>query len=369
MIAFLVTGGIGGAALPDGEPGARDTPPNVPAGSTPGMSVGVVPQAPLGDEDFRTMSEGGIDSVRLVFSWAKVERSPGSYHWAEVDEVVAHASRAGITPLAVLFGTPRWVVEESQQRCEAHACAVLGPVSASATDRFARFAGAAARRYGPTGSFWFFRPDLPRVPIRAWEIWNEPNSPAFFGPTVDSDGYATLLAEAATRIHAVDSGAQVLVGGLATQRFSARGTRAPLRYLRELVLDPRAAEAFDGVAVHPYAGGAAGVLRRVRAVRQLLDDAALHGRGLWITESGWASSGNRRHPLVAREPGQARLLRRVFRLFARRADRWRLRGAYWFSWRDTPKDQAICRWCAGTGLLKADWRPKPAWRQLTALGR
>ncbi|MGH2953671.1 MAG: hypothetical protein ACRDK9_06565 [Solirubrobacterales bacterium] len=345
------------------------TPVHASAASSPGLSIGVVPQAELGQEDFRTMGAGGIDSARLIVSWAKVERSPGSYQWSEIDRLVALASRAGITPLALLYGTPRWVVEDGVRRCEPAACATLGPVSASATERFARFAGAAAARYGPRGAFWLFRPDLPKLPIRAWEIWNEPNSPAFFGPQVDPGAYGALLSGAAARIHAVDAGAEVLVGGLATQRFSSRGTTAPLRYLRELVRDPNAVGAFDGVAIHPYAGGAAGVLRRVRAVRELLDDAGLSGRGLWVTESGWASSGNRRHPLVARERGQARLLRRVFRRFAHRAQRWNLRAAYWYSWRDTPREQAVCRWCAGTGLLRADWRPKRAWRQLSALAR
>ena len=354
IIASLGSGNLARANLPDGQP-------------TRELSIGVVPQAQLGREDFEKMHAGGIDSVRLMISWARVERSPGSYDWQEVDHLVALAARAGVTPLGLLYGTPQWVVANGGARCEPPACAAFGPVSASAADRFARFAGAAARRYGPAGWFWLLRPDVPRVPIRAWEVWNEPNSPAFFGPSVDARAYGSMLAAAAARIRLADRDAEILVGGLAARGFSAGGTTAPRRYLRELIVDPAATEAFDGVALHPYAGGAAGALRQVRAARRLLDGAGLADRELWVTEAGWASSGNRRHPLVARERGQARLLRRVFHGFERRARRWSLRAAYWYSWRDTPREQAVCRWCAGTGLLHADWRPKRAWRHLSAL--
>ena len=36
-----------------------------------------------------------------------------------------------------------------------------------------------ARRYGPGGSFWDRHPRLPRLPVRAWQVWNEPNLPVF----------------------------------------------------------------------------------------------------------------------------------------------------------------------------------------------
>ena len=31
-------------------------------------------------------------------------------------------------------------------------------------------------RYGSKGSFWTKNPELPRKPIRYWQIWNEPNN-------------------------------------------------------------------------------------------------------------------------------------------------------------------------------------------------
>ena len=30
-------------------------------------------------------------------------------------------------------------------------------------------------RYGPAGSLWAERPELPRIPIRAWQVFNETN--------------------------------------------------------------------------------------------------------------------------------------------------------------------------------------------------
>lgn len=366
VLTLLGAGDIGRAALLDDQPIQRRATPST---AEPGFSFGVVPQARPGHEELRMMETGGIDSVRLVFSWSRVERNQGLYDWSELDALVADAARGGVTPLAVLYGSPRWAAVARASRCEPWACASLGPASAAAGERFARFAGLAARRYGVGGDFWWFRPDLPEVPVRVWEVWNEPNSSSFFGPVPDATAYGELLTMSAAHIHAADPGAQVLVGGLATRRFAPSGTLGPAGYLRDLLADPETAQAFDGVGTHPYAGATAGVLRQVRALRRVLDDADLHGAGLWVTELGWASSGDRRHPLVTRERRQARLLRRAFRQLRGRAGRWNLGGAYWYSWRDTPREHAVCGWCAGTGLLAADARPKPAWRRITALAR
>ena len=31
------------------------------------------------------------------------------------------------------------------------------------------------KRYGPRGSWWQDHPDVPKRPIRTWQIWNEPH--------------------------------------------------------------------------------------------------------------------------------------------------------------------------------------------------
>ena len=48
---------------------------------------------------------------------------------------------------------------------------------------WATFLRDGAERYGPDGSFWVEHPDVPYLPIRTWEIWNEENIVTFSDPT------------------------------------------------------------------------------------------------------------------------------------------------------------------------------------------
>ncbi len=67
-----------------------------------------------------------------------------------------------------------------------------------------RFLTRAVRRYGPRGSFWAENPQLPKRPIRNWQIWNEANfkyfvvrpNPAEYGKLVKLS-YAAIKAPTA----------------------------------------------------------------------------------------------------------------------------------------------------------------------------
>jgi hypothetical protein len=40
---------------------------------------------------------------------------------------------------------------------------------------------------------------------------------------------------------------------------------------------------------------------------------------------------------------------------------YRLRGVFWYSWRDKLGGESICDWCGHPGLRHSDGSPKPAW--------
>ena len=52
---------------------------------------------------------------------------------------------------------------------------------------------AAVGRYGTGGTFWREHPDMPRLPVTDWQVWNEPNSPLFWKPKPDAAAYLELL--------------------------------------------------------------------------------------------------------------------------------------------------------------------------------
>ena len=96
--------------------------------------------------------------------------------------------------------------------------------------------------------------------------------------------------------------------------------------------------------------------------RRVVKKAGDRGVGTWISELGWAASGPKRNPYVKGLKGQARLLERTLSEFARRARSFKLRGVFWYSWRDKAGGDAICDWCGHAGLRTKQGKAKPAWR-------
>ena len=90
--------------------------------------------------------------------------------WDGFDREVELAAEAGIRIMPFVWGSPEWVAPQP----------IDLPVR-SAWQRWGwtKLLREAAERYGPDGSFWEENPDLPFLPIRRWEIWNEENIVTF----------------------------------------------------------------------------------------------------------------------------------------------------------------------------------------------
>ena len=344
-----------------------DDPVATTADAADRLVVGVVPQRSLQDGEPRRMAGAGIDSVRFMVSWASVERNRDVYDWTPVDRTVREFAAAGLTTFPFLYGSPDWAAQRDRFACGGGGCFTHAPASIETRHAFARFAGAAVRRYGPGGTFWDDHPELPERPIRAWQIWNEPNLERYFKPDPDTSDYADIVRRASAEIKAADPDADVVLGGLFGPKSTAKMDGAR-RFLKQLYREPGIAESFDGVAVHPYSPTARGVLDQIRAVKRVARgrDADVD---LWITEIGWASHGRRDQNLVKSPRLQAEMLRRTFTRFARRADRWGLKGVFWFAWRDTARRNPVCAWCPGAGLVSRNGSPKRAFRELRRLTR
>jgi hypothetical protein len=208
-------------------------------------------------------------------------------------------------------------------------------------------------------------PNLPRRPIRAWQIWNEPNSAAFYRPRPDVGAYGELLTLAASAIRAEDPGAEVLLAGLWRYRAAEReGGIRGADFLERLYRQPGIEAAFDGIAIHPYAGAISGVKRQVRRMVGIARAAGDQDVGVWITELGWASGGPA-HPFNRGPEGQAQRLEQAFRWFIRHRARLNIRLVAWYAWRDLVRAEAGGNWWAHAGLFRGHTlEPKPAWRSL-----
>jgi hypothetical protein len=217
----------------------------------------------------------GATVARSDAFWEATEPAPPTggvhhYDWGFDDAIAASLAAHGLAWLPILDYTAPWAQSIPGQD--------HSPPAAPAA--YAAYAGAFAARYGPGGTFWAAHPSLPAQPITTFEIWNEPDNPAFWTPAPDAARYAVLYAQARTAIHAVQPNARVLVGGLTH----------PARFLPDMLqADPGLRGAIDGVAVHPYAPTVAAVLARVRRARATLVALGLRSVPLYVTEFGWAT--------------------------------------------------------------------------------
>jgi hypothetical protein len=342
-----------------------------PAGAAvPKNFWGAVPQSSLAPAQLERLKRGGVDSLRFLVDWGTMQRFPSSeIDWAGVDSTVESFAKAHIEALPLLYGAPRWAVRQAPVPGTGGAAKAPArlPVGGRAGSGWASFVRQAVERYGPRGSFWSEHPEVPRDPIRTWQIWNEPNF-KYFVARPNPGEYGRLVKRSAKAIHAADLGATVLLGGLFARPGEAGKYRPPRAYTAVEFLElmfkraPGVGASFDGVALHPYTTSYLTIPAEIEEVRALLRSRGAGNKGLWLTEVGWSSEPPSRRDAFAKGlRGQATQLAGAFRLLRNNANRWRLRQVFWFSVDDLA---GACNFCGGTGLFRGRaFKPKPAWRQ------
>jgi hypothetical protein len=210
--------------------------------------VGVtVPDSAITNGRFRACAlnalvKAHVGVVRDVFYWAGIEIAPGFYDFAQADQYVAEAARHGIQVLPVLLMAPSF-------RSTAPAQPKHGFYPPKDPADMGAFAAILAKRYGPNGDFWAQHPDVPKVPIRDWQVWNEPNLPVYWVTGPSPSEYTALLKATADGLRSVDPGADVVTAGLPYSKL--RGTLSPERFLSGMYA-AGAQGSFNTLAVHPY---------------------------------------------------------------------------------------------------------------------
>jgi len=251
-----------------------------------GVNVGDLFRLPQSEWDAHldTMAASGVQVVRLGAWWSDLEPGPPvdgvrTYAWQDVDQQVAALARHGIRWEPLLCFSATW----GSQVPGDYTAAPANPAD------FAAFAAALTARYGPGGSFWGEHPELPALPVGAYEVWNEPNAPLYWHPAENGpEDYADLYAATRSAIHQVDGAARVLVGGLAASRSGVLPAQEWLRRMYAHRGDLRGN--VDAVAFHPYARDPEGVYASLAAFRANLDEIAGPGVPIEVTEIGWTTT-------------------------------------------------------------------------------
>jgi len=315
---------------------------------------GIVPQAPPSKGDLARM-QGSVETLRMPIFWFECEPKRGEYDFADVDAEVGAAAARGIHLLPFVYGTPAWLGRQER-----------APLSGQALTRWKGFLRVLVARYGPRGSFW--KGSARREPIRRWQIWNEPNFRLYWAPKIEPAGYAKLLRASATTIRRADPGAKVVLAGVAPVGYGMK----TWVFMRRLLRVPGVRRDFDLAAVHPYSATIPELDYQLEKVRAAMVAGGAGRKPLLVTEFGVASHGDYPSAFVVGEEGQARFLRQAYEGLLKMRHRWRIAGAYWYTWQDEAQADPHCGFCQGAGLLRLNGTAKPAWfayQRLAGRGR
>jgi hypothetical protein len=273
------------------------------------------------------MARSGVESVRTEFSWAKAQPEAGQPpSFAATDPVVALAAARQIRLLPIVMATPAWAARDPSR----------GRASPpTRNEDYTAYLAALVRRYGPRGTFWKERPDLPRRPLREWQIWNEPHLDVYWHVQGDDRSawapeYVALLRESKRTIKSIDQGATIVLAALADASWKVltRLYRAGVR------------GSFDVAAINIFTARPGFVIAATRLVRRVLRRGHEPRKPIWVTETTFPAGKGRvsRPPLswqqnwYTTDRGMAKRLRDLYRLGLRNRRRLRLHRIYWYTW-------------------------------------
>jgi hypothetical protein len=285
--------------------------------------LGVVVDGPLiessftgGGAEWDRMSGSGVEAVRTAVYWSAIQPNGATdADFTASDAVVLDAARRHLGVLPVLQSTPGW--------------AALHPGDLASPPRdpadFARVVGLLVGRYGPNGSVWREHPEVPRTPIREWQIWNEPNLTRYWNVAPWAPSYVALLKAANKALKAADPKARTVLAGLPNESWEAI----------DQIYDEGGKGAFDVVTLHPYTGKPANVIKIVKIVRRHMDERHDGKLPIWVTELSWpAGEGKTKQEgdFSTTDAGQAKRLKEGLNLLADQRKQYGIERVYWYTW-------------------------------------
>lgn len=250
------------------------------------------------DRAMAKMAEAGITNARMTFSWAEMEpKAPvgGShgYVFQNFDRWVSIAAAHGVRLQPVFAYTPRWATGSN------FCVDFTGGHSASPTNMPAwrQAISAFERRYGRSGTYWSERPTLQSLPMKRYEIWNEPNLNYYWCPTPQPETYAEYLSAAEQELSSIDPAVEVISGGLPLTSGRAPNSAVEPRYFWKAMFKqvPSLKSRLAGIGIHAYAfvpiAKQLDVIAEFR--KQLREAGGPDSLPMTITETGWPSQGSK----------------------------------------------------------------------------
>jgi polysaccharide biosynthesis protein PslG len=222
----------------------------------------------------------GASTSRVNLRWDYVQPAEGGdLDWSAYDAVIGAMRAEGIRPMLTVEGSPCWARRGTPCVRDSHR-----PPFARHMRDFARFVGAAVRRY----------PDTIGV-----EVWNEPNLSEYWYPHPQPKLYARMLKLSYKAVKRADPRMPVVFAGLVPQfGRDPSGQRMDAGVFQRRAYEAGAGRWSDGFGAHPYVFPHSSPLLLVGVRAQLAIPKAIAAHfgypatPLWITEFGLSSSAD-----------------------------------------------------------------------------
>jgi hypothetical protein len=318
--------------------------PATAGASTPASFFGVMGDGPLlaGQEDLDAqtalMHAVGVGSMRVAVYWDAVEpyatpqdvpasdqarfvvRDGVPTDLAAYDSVVLAAAKSRVSVLPVVQRTPTWAAADPS-------AAASSPPRLAAD--FTAFLKVLVERYGPKGSLWAEHRNVRPLPIRSWQIWNEPDITKYWAVEDWAPAYVQLLRAADRALKQADPRSKTVAAGLTNRSWVD---------LRKLYA-AGGRDSFDVAAIHPFSRRVSNVVRLVRLARAEMRKAGDARKPVLLTEVTWSSGEGEsqfNYGWETTEAGQAARIRSLLPALARLRVSLRIAGLYWYTWLSRP---------------------------------
>jgi hypothetical protein len=275
------------------------------------------------DAQWDLMASSGVETVRTVFDWSEAQpQGRGSaFRFERTDGIVRRAALRNLEVLPIVFYAPKWA--------RAYRSRFTSPPEKRSD--YVTYLAALVERYGPEGTFWSEHPELPKRPLREWQIWNEPHLPSYWdapenGPFGYARAYPLLLRASYDIVKSLDPGAKVVMAGI-TQRA----------WEEIEVLYQRGIKGYFDVAalqIFPQT-----IKRAIKATRFFRDALRRRGDGrkpIYLTEITWPASKGRTEGIkYQRQETPSGMATKLSQMYSAMVTRRRALGVgrvFWYTW-------------------------------------
>jgi len=312
------------------------TPAHAAKREVPRGWLGVVADGPImegafgpQDGEWNQLAGSGAESVRIAFRWRAMQPKKGEApDLSTTDALVLSAAERGLRLVPVVQGTPDWAARFKNKH---------GGSPPRKVSYFTAFLRRLVKRYGSDGTLWQEHPEVGKLPIRDWQIWNEPNFREFWAQRPFAKTFVPLMRAAYKTAHRTDKHAKVVLAGMANESWT--GLKRIYQY--------GGRGTFDAVALHPYTAKPANVIKLIKLARDVMRAYGDGKRPIWITELSFpAAKGKVDHPFgfETTQSGQVKRLKTSLRGLAKQRRKLRVDRVFWYAWLTTENRSSSFSW-------------------------